>query len=227
MSSQAKREQVAFAMEQGQSKRIACELIGAARSTLCSDNGPEFISKRILEPIVESKIEIAHIDPGKPWQNGADESLGGRLGDECRSLKWFRSRLEARVIIGRWRRHYNEVRPHASLGHRTLRGIPATSRFPSTRSRFQSERRSGGAGQALRRGPCCGCQEPFQVLEAVSILERPVRQSNEYLIKNREICPRNDCLQLSLLRGGNVGVLGGGCGQHEERRGRRDGISFH
>ena len=84
-----------------------------------SDNGPEFVSKRVLEWIVESGIEMAHIDPGKPWQNGTDESFNGRLRDECLSLEWFRSRLEARVIIEQWRRHYNAVRPHSSLGYRT------------------------------------------------------------------------------------------------------------
>lgn len=91
---------------------------GAPR-ILRSDNGPEFVSKAILEWIVEATIETAHIEPGKPWQNGADESFNGRLRDECLSLEWFRSRLEARVIIEQWRRHYNEVRPHSSLDYRT------------------------------------------------------------------------------------------------------------
>jgi putative transposase len=86
---------------------------------LRSDNGPEFVSKAILEWIVEATIETAHIEPGKPWQNGADESFNGRLRDECLSPEWFRSRLEARVIIEQWRRHYNEVRPHSSLDYRT------------------------------------------------------------------------------------------------------------
>ena len=84
-----------------------------------SDNGPEFVSLAILNWIVESKIESALIDPGKPWQNGTDESFNGKLRDECLSLEWFRSRREARVIIENWRRHYNLVRPHSSLEYRT------------------------------------------------------------------------------------------------------------
>ena len=68
-----------------------------------SDNGPEFVSKAILTWIVESNIESALIDPGKPWQNGTDESFNGKLRDECLSLEWFRSRHEARVIIETWR----------------------------------------------------------------------------------------------------------------------------
>ncbi len=84
-----------------------------------SDNGPEFVSQAILAWIVESNIESALIDPGKPWQNGTDESFNGKLRDECLSLEWFRSRHEARVIIETWRRHYNQLRPHSSLAYRT------------------------------------------------------------------------------------------------------------
>ena len=58
-------------------------------------------------------------DPGKPWQNGTDESFNGKLRDECLSLEWFRSRREAAVIIEAWRRHYNAVRPHSSLNYMT------------------------------------------------------------------------------------------------------------
>ncbi len=88
-------------------------------SILRSDNGPEFVSRAILKWIVEAQIEVALIEPGKPWQNGTDESFNGRLRDECLSIEWFRSRLEARVIIEQWRRHYNHVRPHSSLDYRT------------------------------------------------------------------------------------------------------------
>ena len=84
-----------------------------------SDNGPEFVSKAILEWIIGSGIHIAHIDPGKPWQNGTDESFNGKFRDECLSAEWFRSREEARVIIESWRRHYNAVRPHSSLDYLT------------------------------------------------------------------------------------------------------------
>ena len=86
---------------------------------LRSDNGPEFVSHRILEWIEASGIGSALSDPGKPWQNGTDESFNGRFRDECLSLGWFRSRREARVVIETWRRHYNQVRPHSSLGYRT------------------------------------------------------------------------------------------------------------
>lgn len=80
-----------------------------------SDNGPEFISKALTRWRTEQGIDVAFIDPGKPWQNGTNESFNGRLRDECLSMEWFRTRREARVIIERWRRHYNDDRPHSAL----------------------------------------------------------------------------------------------------------------
>jgi putative transposase len=90
-----------------------------APAYLRSDNGPEFVSKALLSWIVEQGIGTALIEPGKPWQNAVVESFNGKFRDECLSLEWFRSRAEAKVIIETWRRHYNEVRPHSSLGDLT------------------------------------------------------------------------------------------------------------
>jgi putative transposase len=86
---------------------------------LRSDNGPEFVSRALLKWIVDQSIATALIDPGKPWQNGTAESFNGKLRDECLSLEWFRSRAEAKAVIETWRRHYNDVRPHSSLGYLT------------------------------------------------------------------------------------------------------------
>ncbi|AJY63187.1 hypothetical protein B7759_05054 [Burkholderia glumae] len=52
-------------------------------------------------------MEMASSDPGKPWRNGTDESFNGKFRDECLSLEWFRTRLEAKVVIEQWRRRYN------------------------------------------------------------------------------------------------------------------------
>jgi len=86
---------------------------------LCSDNGPEFVSRALLKWIVEQGIETALIDPGKPWQNGAVESFNGKFRDECLSLEWFLSRAQAKIVIEAWRKHFNEVRPHSSIGYLT------------------------------------------------------------------------------------------------------------
>jgi putative transposase len=84
-----------------------------------SDNGPEFVSLALLRWMTENKVETVHIDPGKPWQNGTNESFNGRLRDECLNVEWFRTRREARVLIEAWRNHYNAVRPHMSLNYLT------------------------------------------------------------------------------------------------------------
>ena len=86
---------------------------------LRSDNGPEFVARAVLKWIIDQGIQTALIDPGKPWQNGVSESFNGKFRDECLSLEWFRSRAEAKIMIESWRRHYNEVRPHSSLGYLT------------------------------------------------------------------------------------------------------------
>lgn len=64
-------------------------------------------------------LGIALIDPGKPWQNDTAESFNGKFRDECLSMEWFRCRTEAKVVIEDWRRHYNAVRLHSSLGNMT------------------------------------------------------------------------------------------------------------
>ena len=92
-----------------------------APTYLRSDNGPEFVSRAVIRWLHGSEIETAPIDPGKPWQNGTNESFNDKFRDECLSLEWFRSRAEAKVIIEAWRRHYNDVRPHSSLGNLTPR----------------------------------------------------------------------------------------------------------
>ena len=112
---------VAGSIRSGRVIDVLTRLISArgAPAFLRSDNGPEFVSKAILEWLSAAKIDTALIDPGKPWQNGDNESFNGKFRDECLSMEWFRSRAEARVLIELWRRHYNDVRPHSSLDYRT------------------------------------------------------------------------------------------------------------
>lgn len=86
---------------------------------LRSDNGPEFVSKSLLEWANKELLQLALIEPGKPWQNGTNESFNGKFRDECLSMEWFRNRLEAKVVIEDWRIHYNDVRPHSSLNYQT------------------------------------------------------------------------------------------------------------
>lgn len=84
-----------------------------------SDNGPEFTSRHFLAWCLERKIELLHIEPGKPMQNAHVESFHGKLRDECLSASWFQNLFDARRKIEAWRKEYNEERPHSSLGYRT------------------------------------------------------------------------------------------------------------
>ena len=86
---------------------------------LRSDNGPEFVSRAIRQWLRGEQIQTAHIEPGKPWQNGTNESFNGKFRDECLSMEWFRNRIDAKIVIESWRQHYNEVRPHSSLQNLT------------------------------------------------------------------------------------------------------------
>src|SRR5215467_11866564 len=76
-------------------------------------------SRAILKWLTQANIDTAFIDPGKPWLNGMNESFNGKLRDECLSMQWFKNRIDAKVLIEEFRRHFNEVRPHSSLGQLT------------------------------------------------------------------------------------------------------------
>ena len=69
--------------------------------------------------------KTAYIAPGSPWENGYIESFNARLRDELLNGELFYSLREAQIIIESWRRHYNTVRPHASLGYK----LPALEVF--------------------------------------------------------------------------------------------------
>ena len=84
---------------------------------LRSDNGPEFISNSIKKWAAQLELPLAFTEPGKPWQNGFNESFNGKFRDECLSTEWFRNRREARAVIEQWRQEYNTQRPHSSLGY--------------------------------------------------------------------------------------------------------------
>ena len=83
-----------------------------------SDNGPEFVAKAVQEWIGAVGARTAYIAPGSPWENGFVESFNARLRDELLDGEIFYSLAEARIVIESWRRHFNTVRPHGSLGYR-------------------------------------------------------------------------------------------------------------
>ena len=85
---------------------------------LRSDNGPEFTARALRTWLQRVGVQTLYIEPGSPWENGYIESFNGRLRDELLNGEVFDTVLEARVLCEQWRRHYNAVRPHSSLGYR-------------------------------------------------------------------------------------------------------------
>ena len=83
-----------------------------------SDNGPEFTAKAVRDWLTRFEVEALFIEPGSPWENGYIESFNGKLRDELLNREIFTTLLEAKVLIENWRKEYNQVRPHSSLGYR-------------------------------------------------------------------------------------------------------------
>ncbi|MBT4304434.1 MAG: IS3 family transposase [Chloroflexi bacterium] len=83
-----------------------------------SDNGSEFTAKKLREYLARLEIKPLFIEPGSPWENGYVESFNGKMRDELLAGEIFYSITEAQVIIEQWRWHYNQIRPHSSLGYK-------------------------------------------------------------------------------------------------------------
>jgi putative transposase len=105
-------------------RRVARELDDIIRQrgrpeTIVSDNGTEYTSNAILEWADDTGVGWHYIAPGKPQQNGFNESFNGRLRDELLNERLFRTLHHARVVLESWRCDYNERRPHSKLGWQT------------------------------------------------------------------------------------------------------------
>jgi transposase InsO family protein len=83
-----------------------------------SDNGSEFTAKAIRQWLERLGVKTLFIAPGSPWENGYIESFNGKLRNELLNGEIFTTLLEAQVLIEQWRREYNQIRPHSSLGYR-------------------------------------------------------------------------------------------------------------
>ncbi|MFZ4638605.1 MAG: integrase core domain-containing protein, partial [Pirellulales bacterium] len=109
-------------------------------------------AKRVREWLERVGVKTLSIEPGSPWENGYVESFNGKLRDELLDREVFDTLLEAKVLIGRWRKAYNTVRPHSSLGYRP----PAP----------ESRRRIGGE---LHRGRVNGPRLYFRRLATTGV----------------------------------------------------------
>ena len=85
---------------------------------LRSDNGPEFIARRLRAWLDRLTVKPLFIEPGSPWEHGYIESFNGKMRDELLDREIFYSLKEAEILIEQWRSEYNTVRPHSALGYR-------------------------------------------------------------------------------------------------------------
>jgi putative transposase len=83
-----------------------------------SDNGPEFVATAVRSWLADLGVTTLFIEPGSPWENGYIESFNGMLRDELLNGEISTTLLEAKVLIENWRRAYNTIRPHSSLGYK-------------------------------------------------------------------------------------------------------------
>ena len=112
-----------------------------APAQIRSDQGPEFVAEAVKAWITGVGTKTAYIEKASPWENGYVESFSGKLRDELLNGEVFNTLKEAQVLIEEWRRHYNRVRPHSSLGYRS----PAPETVPMARSQISS----GGGPAAM------------------------------------------------------------------------------
>ncbi len=83
-----------------------------------SDNGPEFVAKAVWDWLSRLEVGTFFIEPGSPWKNGYVESFNGKIKDGLLDGEIFTTLQEAKVLTEVWRREYNQVRPHSSLGYK-------------------------------------------------------------------------------------------------------------
>jgi putative transposase len=122
-----------------------------APESITSDNGSEFAGQVMDYWAHQVAAKLDFIRPGKPVENSHIESFNGRLRDECLNVEVFLDLADARSKIERWKRDYNQQRPHSSLADRTPQGGHFPSAFPLRKGRRTL------SGMQLRARLCLAC----------------------------------------------------------------------
>lgn len=89
---------------------------GRKPKTIVVDNGSEFRSKIMAKWARDNGVKLHFIEPGKPQQNAFIESFNSRFRAECLEQNLFTTIEEAGLLIAKWKRDYETIRPHSSLG---------------------------------------------------------------------------------------------------------------
>jgi hypothetical protein len=111
-----------------------------------SDTGAEIITTAVQVWLTQIGVKTLYIAPRPTWENCYNESFNGSLRDELLNSKIFYNLAEAKVLIEAWRRHYNTVRPHSSLGYRPPAPQAATPPLPAFRFRLAPPAAGDGGG---------------------------------------------------------------------------------
>lgn len=94
-------------------------LLHGAPAHIRSDNGPEFVARRVRKWLKKRQCATIFITPGSPWENPFIESFIGTLRRECLDRYLFDNHRQSQELLEWWREEYNCRRPHSSLGYLT------------------------------------------------------------------------------------------------------------
>ena len=83
-----------------------------------SDNGAEFAANAVRKWLDRFDVTTLFIEPGSPWENGYIESFNGKIRDELLHGELLDTLEEEKLLVEAWRKTYNRIRPHISLGYR-------------------------------------------------------------------------------------------------------------
>jgi putative transposase len=75
-----------------------------------------FFSREMDSWAYRNGVQLDFIRPGRPVENAYIESFNGQLRDECLKTELFLTLVDTRTKLAKWKRDYNKVRPHTSLG---------------------------------------------------------------------------------------------------------------
>ena len=89
---------------------------GRKPKVIVMDNGSEFRSKAMAVWATKHEVRLHFIEPGKPQQNAFIESFNSRFRAECLDQNLFENLDAAGLFIREWKREYETIRPHSSLG---------------------------------------------------------------------------------------------------------------
>ena len=88
---------------------------GKPASIIC-DNGPEYVSEKLVNWANRQGITLIYTQPGKPTQNAFIERFNRTVRNEYLNMTSYNSLQEAQCGATEWLWTYNNDRPHMAIG---------------------------------------------------------------------------------------------------------------